>query len=304
MSRWLVVFLVASLSILAVPTGSAQVDSLYHFQTKVWVSPDAQPVEPVRGSGHVVAKVEVRCGPFGVAPIEPVPIELDVAVDKPWAVATVSPQRTTVQFQTQDCIHGYSDSLHAAIQFSFTEDAPAFERVTFQLRVAMPYADVVTEEWQQMAGLYFHTAARTEASIIHAAANQHVQVPITIENHGNGLMQAHFRLDDESSSHLSVALPAPVIVPAFGGVTTVNVDINTPFGFDGTRRDAVLVELVPGSADDASLHDASIQLGATIVTQGDGGSGGLPAEELPAPGFVAPLAALAALGAALRRRLE
>ncbi|MBW3582227.1 MAG: hypothetical protein KY455_03915 [Euryarchaeota archaeon] len=278
----LVVFTMLLVS--ALPVADAQVP---HAQHPIGISAeyDDSFVDPVTETRDVRFDVSAECPPLSVeTQLHPHSLQFEIESDAPWARATLFPTVVYPVFSPDECLQGAKRSFRVTASIAFTAQTPAFEPVRFRFTAAMDTGDTAEHEFDLRAGFYERWQARFETNVVRAGPSEVVQVPLTIENHGNGAIQVHSGFNEESSNALVVALPGKQLIPSLveGGETnkvTVTIQVRTPD--DTGRQDQMIIDLGGSSAGDPSIQLSPLQGTVVIHTTTDGGQAGAMMEELP-----------------------
>lgn len=282
-----------------VPTASAQDPfGLSRYEITVQVESEHDPIRPVTETAVASIEIDVSCSPATVETrLQPHMITYSIQTDRPWVVVSLTKTSDYFFHAPGDCQKDMHRTHFVHAEIAMTKDAPAFDRARIFFDARMDSGEHARAEWVQMAGFYERWQARFDQTILKVGPNEQFQLPLVIENHGNGAIQVHTRVDDASSKALTVVPPGPIVVGStIGGAETgrysLAVDGRSPA--ESGRTDQLVLRLDGRSADDTTIAIQPKQLTAVVQT-GDGSSD--PVEELPAvsPVVMTLLTMLAAL---------
>ncbi|MBW3582229.1 MAG: hypothetical protein KY455_03925 [Euryarchaeota archaeon] len=293
----------AILLLVLVPNSSAQDPlGLGRYSVTVHVEAEHGTIRPITDIGIAQIRIDVSCQPTSLETgLQPHHLTYSVHTDQPWAVVRLAKTSDHFSSLPGDCQKGISRTDIVQAEVAMTKDAPAYAQARIFFEARMDSGEPARAEWVQMAGFYERWQARFDQTILKVGPNDQFQLPLVIENHGNGAIQVRTHIDDASSKALNVVTPGPIVVgsPLAGADTgryTLAIDGRSPA--ESGRTDQLVLRLTGGSADDTSIVIQPKQLNAVIQT-GDGSVD--PVEELPAASPVV-MTLLALLAASVRRR--
>ncbi|MBW3582228.1 MAG: hypothetical protein KY455_03920 [Euryarchaeota archaeon] len=282
----------------AVPTAMAQTEMVHGHGVTANVPPDDRPIVPITEVREAVFTVTVTCdGPLETKSEAHV-LTYTATADKEWATVTLDKESDTVEFSATDCAHEVEHIRTVTARVSFGADAPAYQKANVRLLPRIddrPGGEASTEF---VAGFYERWQARFEQSVVRAGPWEHVTIPLTIENHGNGAIKVRFPVNEMTSKALTLAPPGTQIVPSLiqgfqQNRLTIPIDVRTPD--DGPRMDQIIIDIEGNSADDETIRLSPLQVSAVVHTDAAGGS----ASEAPG---IAPMVLLLLLALAFCRR--
>ena len=285
---------------LAVSAAAQQPPQVSAFVLDVEVAPQGVSIPPITGLGAATATLSIACAAGGAPPVDPVSVRAEVTADEPWATVTVAPAEALVEIPPEACVQGIPVVTRFNITTSLAETAPAFATVSLQITATAAGAEPVSAAWTETAGIFFNHQARFEKSIWKAAPGTEVHVPLTVENGGNAAISVQSSIGNGTSSGFEVRLPEPFVVDAFGGRSTVKVEVKVPEGgVYENRQDQLVLDLAfEAAAQPAFDAEPGAQVTAVIQTQGSS----LGASSASVVLVLAGLAALGVLVGPRRRR--
>lgn len=260
-------------------------------------------IRPIVGLETVNVEYTYKADAQGTS-ITSVPVLFEAKADKSWLTVTLEKSQAFVAINQ----NGPTDApAKTTLSVSVSKDAPAFEKATITVTATAgggaclpPVSTPVPAQTTVQADFYENYQARFDQAIWKTGQNARIQVPMTLENFGNGALRVQFAVAEGTSEKLNLALPGPQVVDSTiaGGDTNklnIPIDVQTPFknGYEN-RRDNLLIDITGASAFDTSKKVTPLQLSGVIQTQG-----------VYVPGFeaVTLLGAAIALAFMSRRRL-
>lgn len=304
------VFFSALVAVSIAPTGEAQTVPACTSTSDAKLAPksvsadSSGPLKPITGIREydITFSYEV---PAQSKSVTQIPITLSVRAEQGWAIPTLD---KTKDFVLVDASSGQAvaKDVKAKLTVVLSKDAPAFAQqnivISYEAGAGTCITPVAKSEMQIpiKAGFYERYQARFEKTIWKTGQNSQIQIPLTVENFGNGPIQIRFKINEQTSGKLNLAPPGIQIIQSTisGGDTnklTIPIDVQTPFqnGYEN-RRDQLVLDIEGSAADDTALGLTPLQLNAVIQTQG-----------VYVPGFEAVTMLTALLGAILvSRRLR
>lgn len=263
----------------------------------------ADTITPITGKGEFEVVTTFKWDSAGKS-VSAVPLTYTVKLDQGWGLAVLDRTSATIIIEPNSQQNEKEDKVNG--QIFFDKDAPAFKKAKLTVEVTSPGGTCINApqkgvgEKVFVAGFYGKMVAYLDKTLDSAGQNAKVTLPLTIENYGNGDIEAAFQLLNEEKTKLDVITPAPVIVPTNVGSTLdntkqVNIDLKTPYKNGYMNQPAtVKLKITSVSTEKREIVGPEAEVSALIQTQG-----------VYVPGFeltTLMAAALAALLAFVRRR--
>lgn len=236
--------------------------------------------------------------------ITQIPITIAHAADVPWLTTSVGTSKTFITLDPSSNSGGSQD-FEVSVDVTASDQAPAFAKGNVKVTVSGGPGTCVkaappTEGSQQIvAGFYENYQARFQTAIWKTGQNERIQIPLIINNFGNGAIKVQLSPAEGTSSSLNFALPGLQTVESLiaGGSTNevqIPIDLQTPFknGYEN-RRDQFNLEVTGYYFADTNQKLTPVPLQAVIQTQG-----------VYVPGFDVVAMLGAVIGAAFLARLR
>lgn len=237
--------------------------------------------------------------------ISPVPVAITHKASVPWLTTSVGQQNAfiTINSESQE---GTKEEFIVLVDVTASDQAPAFGKgdvtvtATGGTGTCVMASETSTASQQMIAGFYENYQARFQTAIWKTGQNERIQIPLIVNNYGNGHIKVQMAPSEGTGKRLNFALPGVQTVEsqiAGGSATevTIPIDIQTPFknGYEN-RRDQFNLQVTGYYFADPLQKITPVDLQAVIQTQG-----------VYVPGFDAVAMLGAVLGIALlaRRRL-
>lgn len=229
----------------------------------------------------------------------PIIIDLTAVMKASYGSASVSPAQLVVPVPSSPTPNSYAPP---AIPFSvlviFNRDAPAFQPTEVLVKAQASAGTCVKAVPQKDSNVvpvkpdfFGIIAATADRAIVKSSQNNQLQLPIKVENFGNGQIKVFF--STQAGKGIEVVTPEPRILDstAQGGKKTseiVNLNVNTPYKNGYMNKiNSVNVEITSTSAEDTSIQGDKAALSMLVRTQG-----------VYVPGFDSVLMLAALVGAA------
>jgi len=265
--------LLISLFVAIVPLTSARQGIFINFSSTVilsWENKTEEPIVPIQDliSYKLILEYRVtRGGLFGENLIyalyqnRRVNIKLEVVDTPEWATAQL--ETTTIPANIPKIV-GTPDRYYANIILSLKEDAPAFERGTIGIKIAIPNVGPI-QGFDQTLYLNFKPAYRALIDVNPQINSKIIgpmdttSFPIDIDNQGNGRTKVFLEIDYESLPEgWSAVIDDNVIIEAGSSsekTKTVFLTVYPPKGF-GYHDDIanIRVKVTPTWAEDTAIE--------------------------------------------------
>lgn len=258
-------------------------------------------ITPITGVESVTINYRYQA-PVHARSINPIQLEFDFSGEPGWA--NVVPSTTNAFIPISD------DNNPTDVEGSFVLDidvgatAPAFGRESFTVTATSSEGTCVGPTNPPpvrvtiQPGFHEQWQVRFEQSIHSHGQNSNFQIPLRIDNLGNGMIEVRMtevQQEGQNGPRLDVVLPGGfhqvgAEVQGRGDPTvTLPIDVQTPFrnGYMNERI-PLAIEVSGRSADEQTIELTPAQLNAQVQTQG-----------VFVPGFGAVTAVLAFLGVAM-----
>lgn len=288
-----VVAVLATLPLFSVPGVVAQGPAPDAFTLEVTAEPHAGPVDPVMETGEAAFQVSVRCRLPGIHSVTAVEVTHQVTSSAPeWTEVEVAPLRQELQLGPGDCVDGQATTYPVVVQYTFTDEAPAFAGtdLTFTARLGHAVNETTTSI---VPGFRADQRVVFEETRWKADERTRIQVPILIENLGNADMFYRFSKDElRSSKHAYGVVPSPTIVqsPLTGGDGTARIMMEAVTTWDRghvDREETFVLRVGSYAVEEPEVKGPTHVLELTIHTQtGSATVAGAPAREAPMPSLV------------------
>lgn len=264
---------------------------------KVKSQPDA--ITPITGVETVTLEYTYTA-PTHAKSITPIRVDISKSGEPSWA--------NVVLAQTNDFLNIAEDgptevTRDISIDIDVGVDGPAFTRESVTISVeaiggtCVSPADAATADVTIQPGFHEQWQVRFEQSIHRHGQNTNFQIPLRVDNLGNGMIEVRLREigEDSGGPKLDVVVPGGfhqvgAEVQGRGEPTvTLPIDVQTPFrnGYMNERIPLAL-EISGRSADQQEIELTPAELQAQVQTQG-----------VFVPGFGTVTAVLALLGIAV-----
>lgn len=237
-------------------------------------------ITPISGAQELTVGFTYTA-PAAAYSLTPVPIEFSVSGEPGWANVVISERIVFVPIAENEATE-VSESIGLTV--SVDANAPAFEKAKFEVQADAKQGTCVTAsqataDMEITPGFLERWSSRFDQSILQFGQNTAFQIPVTVENQGNGAIEVQFQQIERDESKVDGRALDVVVPPGFSEIgseaqggektRTFNVDVQTPFrnGYMNERF-PLAVEISGTSADQQGIELRPATLRAVVQTQG------------------------------------